>query len=205
MQGPYTTKSFRFYLKIGCTYGSILTREIMVKLRKTTLFVFISATVNNHLYSVINFNHVKLRYIEPCNFLTKRAMVSQPSTLVAARDPNISYYLNLSIYFPTSILVIMYYTPSMTARHKWTRFFYYRHQINSLLLVNLLLLINKFSFICEGQSCRIRIILIVAMYLPLMITYQLYLNNVMIPTTISTFKAKIPRRLPCGWLGKRTT
>ena len=33
-----------------------------------------------------------------------------------------------------------------------------RHQINSLSLVNLLLLINKFSFICEGQSCRVRII-----------------------------------------------
>ena len=31
----------------------------------------------------------------------------------------------------------------------------WRHQINSL--VNLLLLINKFSFICEGQSCRVRI------------------------------------------------
>ena len=34
----------------------------------------------------------------------------------------------------------------------------WRHQINSLSLVNfLLLLINKFSFICEGQSCRVRI------------------------------------------------
>ena len=29
--------------------------------------------VSNHLYSLINFNHVKLKYIEPCNFLTKRA------------------------------------------------------------------------------------------------------------------------------------
>ena len=46
-------------------------------------------------------------------------------------------------------------------------FYYYRHQINSLSLVNLLLLINKFSFICEWQSCRIRLLLIVAMCLPL--------------------------------------
>ena len=33
--------------------------------------------VNNHFYSMINFNHVKLKYIEPYNFLTKRALVSQ--------------------------------------------------------------------------------------------------------------------------------
>ena len=116
---------------------------------------------------MINFNHVKLRYIEPCNFLTKRTLVSQPSTLVVARDPIVSYYLNLSIYFPTIILVIMYYTPSMTVPHKSALFFYYRHQINLLSLVHLLLLINKFSFICEAQSCSIRIILIVAMCLPL--------------------------------------
>ena len=63
--------------------------------------------VNNHLYSVINFNHVKVRYIEPYNFLTKRALVSQPSTLAVAKDPNISHYLNLSIYLPTLILAII--------------------------------------------------------------------------------------------------
>ena len=63
--------------------------------------------VNNHLYSVINFNHVKLRYIEPCNFLTKRALVSLQSTLVDAKGPNISYYLNLSIYLPTITLAII--------------------------------------------------------------------------------------------------
>ena len=63
--------------------------------------------VNNHLYSVINFNNVKLRHIEPCNFLTKRALVSQPSTLVVAKDPNISHYLNSSIYLPTIIPAII--------------------------------------------------------------------------------------------------
>ena len=54
--------------------------------------------VNNHLYSVINFDHVKLRYIGQCHFFTNRALVSQQSTLVVAKDPNISHYLNLSIY-----------------------------------------------------------------------------------------------------------
>ena len=62
---------------------------------------------NNHSYSVINFNHVKLRCTEPCNFLTKRALVSQQSTLVVAKDPNISHYLNLSVYLPTIILAII--------------------------------------------------------------------------------------------------
>ena len=42
--------------------------------------------VNNDLSSVINFNHIKRRYIEPCNFLTKRALVSQQSTLMVAED-----------------------------------------------------------------------------------------------------------------------
>ena len=56
---------------------------------------------------MINFNHVKLRYIELSNFLTKRALVSQQSTLVVAKDPNISRYLNLSIYLPTIILAIV--------------------------------------------------------------------------------------------------
>ena len=56
---------------------------------------------------MMNFNHVKLRYIEPCNFLTKRALMSQPSTLMVAKDPDISHYLNLSIYLPTIILAII--------------------------------------------------------------------------------------------------
>ena len=44
---------------------------------------------------MINFNHVKLRYIETCNFFTKRALVSQQSMLVVGKDPNILHYLNL--------------------------------------------------------------------------------------------------------------
>ena len=56
---------------------------------------------------MINFDHVKLRYIEPCNFLTKRAFVRQQSTLVVAKDPNILHFLNLLIYLPTIILAII--------------------------------------------------------------------------------------------------
>ena len=62
---------------------------------------------NNRFYSVIDFDHVKLRYIELCNFFIKRALVNQSSTLVVAKDPNISNYLNLSIYLPTIILAIV--------------------------------------------------------------------------------------------------
>ena len=58
-------------------------------------------------HSVINFNHVKVRYIEPCNFLTKRAFVRQQSTLVVAKDPDILHYLNLLIYLPTIIFAII--------------------------------------------------------------------------------------------------
>ena len=61
----------------------------------------------NSAMPIIIFNHVKLRFIEPCNFLTKRALVSQQSTLVAAKDPNISHYLNWSIYLPMIIRAII--------------------------------------------------------------------------------------------------
>ena len=37
----------------------------------------------------------------------KRALVIQQSTLVVAKDPNISHYLNLSIYLPTIIRAII--------------------------------------------------------------------------------------------------
>ena len=46
-----------------------------------------------------------------CNFLTKRALVSQQSTLGVAKHRNISHYLNLLIYLPTIILAISWYTP----------------------------------------------------------------------------------------------
>ena len=89
--------------------------------KKTQLFLCKFIHVNKHLYSVINFNRVKLRYIEPCNFLTKPALASQQSTLVVAKDPNISHYLNLSIYLPTIILAIIEYKPNATVPHKWTK------------------------------------------------------------------------------------
>ena len=53
------------------------------------------------------FYHSKLRYTEPWNFLTKRALVSQQSTIVVAKDSNISHYLNLLVNSPTIILLII--------------------------------------------------------------------------------------------------
>ena len=61
----------------------------------------------NSAMPIIIFNHVKLRFIEPCNALIKRALVSQQSTLVAAKDPNISHYLDWSIYLQMIILAII--------------------------------------------------------------------------------------------------
>ena len=65
---------------------------------------------NNHLYSMKKCNHVKLRYTDPCNLLTKRALLSQPSILVIAKDSNISHYLNLSMnvfanYYPFHYII----------------------------------------------------------------------------------------------------
>ena len=54
-----------------------------------------------------NNNHLKPRYTEPCNFLTKRAWVSQQCTLVIAKDSNISYYLNSWAYLPVIIIAII--------------------------------------------------------------------------------------------------
>ena len=66
-----------------------------------------SITIRTPNNSVMNFIHVKLRYNEPCNFLTKHALVSQESMLVVAEDPNISHHLNSSVYLPTIILAII--------------------------------------------------------------------------------------------------
>ena len=51
---------------------------------------------NKHLYSdqEKNFQHLSMRNTDPHNFLTKRALVSQPSTVVVAKESIISYYLN---------------------------------------------------------------------------------------------------------------
>ena len=42
-----------------------------------------------HVYVVNNFDHKKSSYSNSFNLLTKRALVSQPSTLVVAKDSNI--------------------------------------------------------------------------------------------------------------------
>ena len=145
---------------IMASHAFALTKEVFIMetvvfwhhdngwLPKKQLFWCKFSYANNHLYSVINFNHIKLRYIEPCNFLAKHILVSQPSTLVVAKDPNISHYLNLSIYLPTIILSIIWYTPNMTAPHKWTKICWLASQ---KVLVNLLLLINKFRSFVRGN------------------------------------------------------
>ena len=63
--------------------------------------------INNHLWLVKNNNHLKPRYTEPCNFLTKRAWVRQQCTLVVAKDSNISHYLNSWGYLVMIILAII--------------------------------------------------------------------------------------------------
>ena len=72
--------------------------------------------INKHLHLEKNFKHSKLRYTDPYNFLNKGALVSQQSTLVVAKDSNISHYMNLSINSPAIILAIILYTPNP---HKW--------------------------------------------------------------------------------------
>ena len=107
---------------------------------------------------MINFNHVKLRYNEPCNFLTKRALVSQQK----ARSWLLRTLTFRIIWIYRSIcqrlsLPVYDTHPTWLSLTNELKFADKRQQINSLSLVNLLLLINKVSFICEGQSCRVRI------------------------------------------------
>ena len=69
-------------------------------------FLFKFNYVIKHLYLEKHFNHSKLRYTDKCNFLTKRALVSQPTRLWLLRI-NISHYVNLSINSPAIILPII--------------------------------------------------------------------------------------------------
>ena len=73
---------------------------------------------NKDLYSEKNFNHLKLRYINPCKFLTKAGLVSQPNRFVVIKESNNSHYLNLSIHSPTIILPIIQCTANMTIFYK---------------------------------------------------------------------------------------
>ena len=65
--------------------------------------------INKHLYRDLekNFKHLTMRNTDPCNFLTKLALVSKPSTVVVAKDSSISYYLNLSIPLHTIVILII--------------------------------------------------------------------------------------------------
>ena len=44
------------------------------------------------LYLEKSFNHLKLRYTDLHNFLTKHALMSQPSTLAVLKDSDILHY-----------------------------------------------------------------------------------------------------------------
>ena len=57
-------------------------------------------------------------YTDLCNFLTKCALVSQPSMLMVIKDSSISHYLNPSVNSSLIILSIIY-TPNMIVPHKW--------------------------------------------------------------------------------------
>ena len=70
-------------------------------------FLFKLNYINKYLQFSNDFYYLELSYTDPCNFLTKRALVSQPSTVAFAKDANILHYLNFSIHFPTIILAII--------------------------------------------------------------------------------------------------
>ena len=42
--------------------------------------------INKHLYLEKKLNHLKLRYIDPCHFLTKRALIMIGEPMKHARD-----------------------------------------------------------------------------------------------------------------------
>ena len=84
--------------------------------------------------------------------------------------PNVHWWVNQSrswlLRAHTFLIIWIYQSnrqwlsfPSYNARTTW-KYDDKRYQINSLSLVNLVLLIIKFSFICEGQPCRVLITII---------------------------------------------
>ena len=118
------------------------------------LFLFKFNSFNKHLHSEKNFSHLKPRYTDPCNFLTKLALVSQPSMPMVAKESNISHYLNSPIHFANDysshyIIHTLHHWPS---------------EINSnliisitkltLSLINLLLIIIKFFINLWGTTMQ---------------------------------------------------
>ena len=68
-------------------------------MKNSSLYSNSTTCISINIYTwETNFNHLRLKYTDSCNFLTKRMLVSQPSRLVVAKDSsNISHNLNLSI------------------------------------------------------------------------------------------------------------
>ena len=102
-----------------------------------------------------NFNLLKLRYSEPCNFLKNVHCWAKQARLWLLRAFRIIWIYQCICQ---RLSLPLYHThPTWLSLTNELKFDDYRYQINSLSLINLLLLIIKFSFICEGQSCRVRI------------------------------------------------
>ena len=72
----------------------------------TNNFSFKFNYIDKHLHLGKNFIHLKLWYTDS-NFLTKRALVSRPSTLVVTKDSNVSHFFYLSTNSPIVILPII--------------------------------------------------------------------------------------------------
>ena len=87
--------------------GNILTLWDWWSDEKHFFFKFKFNYIKKTLVLVKKNYHLKLRYTDPCNFLTKRTLVSQPSTHMFAKDSNILHYLNLPIHLPSIILAII--------------------------------------------------------------------------------------------------
>ena len=83
----------RYYITTGCAF--VLTQEIF-HYRNSNIFTlwqwlndencsFLKLDhFNRHVCLQNNFNHLKLRYSDMCNFLTRHALVSQPRTHMVA-------------------------------------------------------------------------------------------------------------------------
>ena len=86
-------------------------------------FLFRFNYINTHLYLENGFIDLKRTYTDSCNFLNKRALVSQTMRLVVAKESNISHYLNQFIRqwvsFPLCIYNIHPTWLSLTNEHKF--------------------------------------------------------------------------------------
>ena len=105
-------------ITIECSIATVDRGSIMTRIYRWSMMVYSSLQAefmvtkydgHIHRYGALVFGKlvIYVRYTEPCNFLTKRAWVSQQCTLVVAKDSNISHYLNSWAYLVMIILAII--------------------------------------------------------------------------------------------------